>query len=191
MSYPQSPSYTLQPSSPSHSLDSTSNTPSPPPPQQQSSQPSRPYLPPLPIPTNSSYSNSHHNHFQRPMYPTSSPYQHQSPEPSPHSKSHYQHPTSQFTNGYASPATSTYSSEPGSRDEIDMMDSGSLGGSTFHAHGNLPGIDGLFRSDQGVHLEKYNSPRHDDREREYRRRWNMSDFQLIQTVGMSSLPRFG
>jgi len=184
--YPHSPSYTLHPSSPSQSDPITRNTPSPPP-----QQPSHSYLPPLPIPihSSSSYNGAHQNHFQRQMYPTSSPYQpHQSsPDPSPHSKSRFPHPTSSFTNGYASPATSAYSSEPGSRDEIDMMEPGTLGGSNFLPHGNLPGVDGLFRTEHGMYLDKHINSRHENRDGHCRRGWNMRDFQLIQTVGMSFL----
>ena len=62
-----------------------------------------------------------------------------------------------------------------------MMEPGSLGGSNFHPHGNLPGVDGIMSRGEGMHLDKQSS-RNDNREK--RRRWNMRDFNLIQTVGM-------
>lgn len=123
MSRPYNPSYTLQ-NIPSPSELATRSSPSPPPSK------SFHYLP-LPIPSPSSYNNSRQGHFQRQGYPTSSPYtQYQtSPDPSPTSVSRLPSITASFTNGYASPAASSYSSEPGSRDEIDLVEPGSLGGS--------------------------------------------------------------
>lgn len=179
MSRPYSPSYTLQ-HTPSPSEPTNRSSPSPPPSN------SFHYLP-LPIPSPSSYNNSRQSHFQRQGYPTSSPYaQYQSsPDPSPSSISRLPSITASFTNGYASPATSSYSSEPGSRDEMDLMEPGSLGGSVFNGHVNLPGVDGIMLRGDGMHLDNH-SPRHDNRDREYRRRWNMRDFTLVQTVGMSN-----
>ena len=183
------PSYPLQPS-PAPSEPSTRSTPSPPP-----SESSFQYLPLLP------FNNNHHpsnNHLQRQVYPTSSPYQHQqhsAPDPSPSlSKIRLPPPTptSYFTNGYASPAASSYSSsEPGSRDEIDLMEPGTLGGSSFHGGQHPPGIDGMIFRGDGMQLEKH-SPRSDsrDRDRHHRKRWNMRDFNLVQTVGMSSPNRY-
>src|SRR5436305_5028057 len=115
------PSYTTLQSSPSPSAPLIKSSPSPPPSN------SYHYLPPLPIPSPTSSFNSnnqHNNHFQRQNFPTSAPYQlHQSsPDPSPSSKSRLPPITSSFTNGYASPAASSYSSEPASRDEIDLME---------------------------------------------------------------------
>jgi hypothetical protein len=191
------PSYTLQPSP----EPITRSTPSPPP-----SDTAYPYLPPLPIPPISSFNNHNHspnnNHFQRQIYPTSTPYQphhqqqHTSPDPTPSlSKLRLPPPptpTSYFPNGYASPTTSSYSSsEPGSRDEIDLMEPGSLGGSHFHTGGqamtSTSGVDGMIFRGDGIHLDKH-SPRNDTRERDHnhhpRKRWNMRDFTLVQTVGM-------
>src|SRR5271155_1300049 len=174
--------YPLLQSSPAQSSSESINraTPSPPP-----SKNSYQYLPPLPIPSPSSYNNHNHtngnnnhhhknnnnnnnNHFHRHPYPTSSPYgrpQQTSPDPSPSSKSRLPPITSSFTNGYASPATSSYSSEPGSRDEIDMMEPGSLGGSTFHGHVNLPGVDGIMLRGDGMHVD-HHGPRNDTRDQE-------------------------
>jgi hypothetical protein len=95
-------------------------------------------------------------------------------------------PTSYFSTGYASPATSTYSSEPGSRDEIDMIDSsGTLGthssNGPYHGQTLVPGADGMIiRGEGGMCLDTAmeNSQREQDC-----RRWSMKDFTLIQTVG--------
>lgn len=181
MSY--NPSYTLR-SSLSPSEPSPTTTPPPAPSDSYG------YLPPLPIPP--IFNHSHrpsNNHSQRQIYPTSSPYQ-PSPDPSPalHKlKLPPPTPTSYFTNGYASPATSGYSSsEPGSRDEIDMMEAGSLGGSGYHGgHGlSQPGIDGMIFRGDGMHVDKH-TPRKESRDRDTRKRWNMRDFTLMQTVGVS------
>jgi hypothetical protein len=199
MSYPHSPSYTTVQPSPSPSAPMTRSSPSPPPPSNSFHN----YLPSLPIPVSpsSSHSNNHHhhnynnnnhhhntNHFQqRQTYPTSSPYNRHdpSPDPSPSSKSRLPPITSSFTNGYASPATSSYSSEPGSRDEIEDL-SGSFGGSGFQGqHVNLPGVDGIMLRGDGMQLDNH-GPRNDNRDRDYNRRWNMRDFTLVQTVGMYS-----
>ena len=175
------PSYTLQPSpSPSESVPTSSASPA--------HSDTYGYLPPLPIPP--IFNHSHHlaqNPNQRQIYPTSSPYQ-PSPDPTPPlSKLRLPPPapTSFFTNGYASPATSGYSSsEPGSRDEIDMMEAGSLGGSGYHGgHGlNQPGIDGMMFRGDGIRVEKQSS-RKENRDQDTRKRWNMRDFTLMQTVG--------
>jgi hypothetical protein len=63
------------------------------------------------------------------------------------------------------------------------MEPGSLGGSSFHGgHVNLPGVDGIMlRGDNGMHIDDHNSRNEDD----YHRPWNMKDFALVQTVGMS------
>ena len=184
MNYPYSPSYTPLQTSPSPSEPMTRSSPSPPPFNSSFHH----YLPPLPIPVNSSsqsVNGNHYNHFQRQSYPTSSPYyRHQSsPDPSPSSKSRLPPITSSFTNGYASPATSTYSSEPGSRDEIDLTEPG--GSHNMHGHVNLPGVDGIMLRGDGMHLDKPSPRGNDHRDREYHRRWNMRDFTLVQTVGMS------
>lgn len=200
MSYPYSPSYTTLQPSPSPSAPMTRTSPSPPPPSNSFHN----YLPPLPIPVSpsSSHSNNHYhhshnnnnhhhhnaNHFQqRQTYPTSSPYnRHEpSPDPSPSSKSRLPPITASFTNGYASPATSSYSSEPGSRDEIEDSPGG-FGGSGFQGqHVNLPGVDGIMLRGDGMQLDNQ-SPRNDNRDRDHNRRWNMRDFTLVQTVGMCS-----
>jgi hypothetical protein len=164
------PSYTLQPSSsPSEPL--TKLTESPPPANAHHH-----HLPPLPIPASF---NNHKNSYPRQGYPTSSPYQQSSPE-SPSTKIRLPPPTSLFTNGYASPALSSYSSEPGSRDEMEMTDSETMGGSL--RPGIFPGVDSMLRD--GMQLEKH-SPRGDYREHEWHRRWSMRDFNLVQTVGIS------
>lgn len=189
------PSYTLQPSPDAI----TRSTPSPPP---SDTVAYNSYLPPISSFNNPSPNNN--NHYQRQLYPTSSPYQphpypqqqslqHTSPDPTPPlSKLRLPPPTptSYFPNGYASPATSSYSSsEPGSRDEIDLMEPGSLGGSHFHTGGHAihssSGVDGMIFRGDGTHLDKHTS-RNDSREREHhqRKRWNMRDFTLVQTVGM-------
>ena len=179
MNYPYSSSYTTLQPSPSPSDIMTRSSPSPPP----SNSSFHPYLPPLPIPVNShSHNGNHYNHFQRQSYPTSSPnHRHQSsPDPSPSSKSRLPPITSSFTNGYASPATSSYSSEPGSRDEIDLTEPG--GSNSIHGHVNLPGVDGIMLRGDGMYL----GPRgNEHRDRDYHRRWNMRDFTLVQTVGIS------
>lgn len=167
-----SPSYTLQPSPPpSDSIAESS--PSPPPAN------SGLHLPPLPIPPSF---NNHKNSFSRQGYPTSSPHpppQQSSPEPNPGSKIRLPPPTSLFINGYASPAMSTYSSEPGSRDELELMEPASLGAS-FHEPGGFPGVDVMLR--EGMQLDTQ-SPRNENREHEFHRRWSMRDFNLVQTVG--------
>jgi hypothetical protein len=66
-----------------------------------------------------------------------------------------------------------------------MMEAGALGGSGYHgAHGLLsqPGIDGMMFRGDGIHVEKQSS-RKDSRDRDTRKRWNMRDFTLMQTVG--------
>jgi hypothetical protein len=157
-----------------HTLQRPSSSPSEPtvrslsPSPTPSSNSSQHHVPPLPLPIPSpSYNTAYQTHFQRQVYPTSSPYQQQpaSPDPSPGSKIRLPPPTSLFTTGYASPAMSTYSSEPGSRDEVEMMEPGSLGGS-FPGHGNgrFAGVDSLLL-----------------RER--------MDFQLVQTVGLAFYER--
>ena len=134
----------------------------------------------------------------RHMYPTSSPFHRfdVSPDPSPPSHGNRLPPiTSSFTNGYASPAASTHSSEPGSRDELDVvmgdLSAPSPGTNThnnpnFHGqHVSLPGVDDMLsRGNNGMILDGTPSPRHEDRDWEGRRGWNMRDFTLIQTVGM-------
>jgi hypothetical protein len=175
------PSYTLHPPPSPSELVITRSTPSPPPIHSSSL---HSFLPPLPVPASSLYNNTstpnntHHSHLQRHQYPTSSPYQQQHHQSTPDLSAKSRHPTSSFTNGYASPATSSYSSEPASRDEIELMDPGSLGGSTFHGHANLPGIDGIISRGDGIYLDH---PRNESR----LKRWNMRDFNLVQTVGIS------
>jgi len=196
MSY--NPSYTLQSSPPSPSDPIPSASPSPAPSDSYGGG----YLPPLPIPpifnhahhpaaNNHNHNHNHsHSHSPRQVYPTSSPYQ-PSPDPSASSLSKLRFPpptpTSYFTNGYASPAASSYSSssEPGSRDEIDMMEAGTLGGSAYHGGHALsqPGIDGMIFRGDGILLEKQASSRNRSRERDSRKRWSMRDFTLMQTVG--------
>jgi len=195
MSY--NPSYTLQSSPPSPSDPIPSASPSPAPSDSYGGG----YLPPLPIPpifnhahhpaANNHNHNHGHSHSPRQIYPTSSPYQ-PSPDPSASSLSKLRFPpptpTSYFTNGYASPAASSYSSssEPGSRDEIDMMEAGTLGGSAYHGGHALsqPGIDGMIFRGDGILLEKQaSSSRNRSRERDSRKRWSMRDFTLMQTVG--------
>ena len=195
MSY--NPSYTLQSSPPSPSDPIPSASPSPAPSDSYGGG----YLPPLPIPpifnhahhpaANNHNHNHGHSHSPRQVYPTSSPYQ-PSPDPSASSLSKLRFPpptpTSYFTNGYASPAASSYSSssEPGSRDEIDMMEAGTLGGSAYHGGHALsqPGIDGMIFRGDGILLEKQaSSSRNRSRERDSRKRWSMRDFTLMQTVG--------
>lgn len=192
MNYPYNPSYiTLQPS-PSSSASMIRSSPSPPP----SSNSFHNYHSPIPIPvsppssSSSSHSNNHHGNYfqqQRQTYPTSSPYnRHQSsPEPSPSSSKTRLPPiTSSFTNGYASPAASSYSSEPGSRDEIDESGGNGFHGQQEQQHVNLPGVNGIMLRGDGMQLDKH-SPKMDNRaEWDYRRKWNMRDFTLVQTVGM-------
>jgi hypothetical protein len=147
------------------------SVPSPSPDPLQRSSPSPPpstgYHLPLPVP--SSFS---HGSFSRSNFPTSCP---DNPRYLPAVP-----PTASFTSGYASPAASSYSSEPASRDELEMMEP-ALGGSNF-PHVTLPGVDGIMA--EGMHLD---NPRNDTlRDREYRRGWNMTDFVLVQTVGTTS-----
>ena len=138
---------------------------------------------------------------QRHMYPTSSPFHRYdiSPDPSPTSAIRLPPITSSFTNGYASPAASSHSSDPPSRDELDVVmgdPNSSSGMSTndnnntdFHVqHVSLPGVDGMLSRGNGMILDSTTSPRRENRDWESRERWNMRHFTLIQTVGTQ--PRF-
>ena len=182
------PSYSLHSGTPEPLARST---PSPPPPSN-----SHRYLPSLPIPLSSSpapynnssnnlSNNSQSNQFQRQIYPTSSPYPQAyqySPDPSPNSTSSRLPRPTFFTDGYASPATSSYSSEPGSRDEIDLMEPGTLGGSPFHGTATLPGVDAMFRHGYfDKHVTRSENPDN--------RRLNMKEVQLVQTVGTGTFGR--
>jgi hypothetical protein len=171
-----SPSYTLR-NTPSPSDSAPRSTPSP---LIPSSTPYHLQLPPIPSPSsfNSSYSpfsSSPKSHIPRSIVPTSCPDSYGArflPGPTPSA-------TASFTSGYASPATSIYSSEPGSQDELDMIEPPF--GSHFHSHVSLPGIDDIMSEDMLLDRHQNDSLR----EREFRRGWNMRDFVLVQTVGMS------
>jgi hypothetical protein len=135
---------------------------------------------------------------QRHMYPTSSP-SHRldiSPDPSLPSATRLPPITASFTSGYASPASSSHSSEQSSRDELDIvmgdpnapsgMSSNMSGHNNNNFHGqhvSLPGVDGMLSRGNGMLLDSTPSPRHKNRDWETPRRWNMRDFVLIQTVG--------
>jgi hypothetical protein len=56
----------------------------------------------------------------------------------------------------------------------------------FHGqHVSLPGVDDMLsRGNNGMILDSTPSPRHEDRDWDGQRGWNMRDFTLIQTVGM-------
>ena len=132
---------------------------------------------------------------QRHMYPTSSPFHRYdiSPDPNPPSAIRLPPITSSFTDGYASPAASNHSSDPPSRDELDVvMDdpnspsgmSSSNNNNNFHGqHVSLPGVDGMLSRGNGMILDGIPSPRHENRDWDSRERWNMRHFTLIQTVG--------
>jgi hypothetical protein len=125
------------------------------------------YLPPIRIPSFHNNNNNHNETYSRQMYPTSAPYKRPATPDAEHTRVRLPAPiTSCFANGYASPANSTYSSSPGSRDEIDYMDLTS-----------------------GVHLAGPHTNGRDATEEECPsgRRWHMKDFNLVQTVGTPSL----
>jgi len=186
------------------------------------------YPPPLPIPLSSAdeqnartlHNQFHHHHQhrehpqqnhsqtpqrqqpQRHMYPTSSPFHRYDISADPSSPSAIRLPpiTASFTDGYASPAASNHSSDPPSRDELDVVmdDPNSPSGMSTNNHHNnnifhgqhvsLPGIDGMLSRGNGMILDGIPSPRQENRDWESRERWNMRHFTLIQTVGTQ--PRF-
>lgn len=55
---------------------------------------------------------------------------------------------------------------------------------------NLPGVDGIMLRGDGMFLDNPGPRGNEHRDREYHRRWNMRDFTLVQTVGMSTLTPF-
>ena len=206
--------------SPSSSLSLSRSTPTPPTPLSDYF-PQQFHLPPIRIPA-SHYKNTREDFPHPQPYPTSAPYNQQpSPNspilPPPHQSVHSPSPTSDptnnsmssrgrlppltstpptsyFPNGYASPATSTYSSEPGSRDEMDILEptpngdnNNNANDTSFHRPLSPTGVDGMnMREESGIYFDnsKFDSSQRDNiRERQCRKRWTMRDFTLIQTVG--------